>query len=103
MSKNWIFCGCVKPVKIYLSLTNELSIKHLLSQRDQFSQDINYFKLSYRFVPAEHTGLDNLRVVQNNIKTGFIGGYILNIQVPANNHLRLYGKSAKVIYKFFIL
>ena len=30
------------------------------------------------------------------VGTSTIGGYFLNVRVPKDNHLRLYGKSSKV-------
>ncbi|CAF0808821.1 unnamed protein product [Brachionus calyciflorus] len=91
---NWVFCGCSKSAKIFLSLTNELTLKYFLAHKDQIDV-MNYFRVSYRFVPSENSKVNSLRVVQNNVKTGFIGGYMLKISVPANNHLIIYGKSAK--------
>jgi hypothetical protein len=51
-------------------------------------------------VPGEFGSNSNLRVIQDQ-KTSFIGGYFLNVRVPKDNHLRLYGKSSKVFLSFF--
>lgn len=98
LSSNWVFCACNRPAKTFVSLTNELNVKHFLAQSTNVRKDqTNNFKISYRFIPAEFSKINQLRIVQNQVKTNFIGGYFLNVNVPANSHLRLYGKSAKVI------
>lgn len=65
-------------------------------ERDLVRQEpISHFKLSYQFVPSEYKS-EKLRLVQDTVNTGFIGGHLVNIPVPANHHIRLYGKSSKV-------
>lgn len=82
---------------MYLSITNEISIRHVLMERDLVRQEpISHFKLSYQFVPSEYKQSNMLRLVQDTVNTGFIGGHLLNIPVPENHHIRLFGKSAKV-------
>ncbi|RNA28518.1 Cubilin [Brachionus plicatilis] len=91
LKNNWIFCGCFRPAKLYLSISNEISIRHVLMERDQNREEpMSHFRLSYQFLPATHSQTKNLRLVQDTVNTGFIGGHLLNIQVPENHHLRLY-------------
>jgi hypothetical protein len=92
----WILCDCNKPAKTYTSLTNELKISYVhakTSSANKRSQQKNTFKIDYKFVPMQFSEVSELRIVQDRVETSLIGGYHLNIRVPANHHLRLYGKS----------
>lgn len=68
-------------------------------ERDLIHEDpMSHFRLSYQFVPSVHRQREKLRLAQDTVNTGFIGGYLFNIQVPENHHLRLHGKSSKVSF-----
>ena len=104
-NSEWIFCACHRPVRTYVSLTNELTIGYFVgeaslvanagSSRPHQHQHANSFHIAYKFVRAEHTQASSVRLVQDQ-HTSLINGYDTRVRVPAGNHLRLYGKSAKV-------
>jgi hypothetical protein len=92
----WAVCACNRPGKTYVSLTNEMHVRYVVSDLRPRSSS-NSFRFSYKFVPAVQTrAADTIRVVQEDLTGGFVGGYALRIRVPVQNHLRIYGKSAKV-------
>jgi hypothetical protein len=102
-NSEWIFCACNRPVRTYISLTNELNIKYFLTSSQKMHRyGVNSFNLVYRFVPGEFSSNNNLRIIQDQV-TSFIGGYYLNVRIPADNHLRLFGKSSKCIFPKYSL
>ena len=107
-SKNtdWIFCSCRKPAQKYISLTNVLSIRNVYFDDSSFVSKIPLenaasYEINYRFVDAEFEQNEKvIRVVQDTKTLSAINGYLLRVRVPANNHLRLFGKSNKVKFSF---
>ncbi len=91
-SNKWIFCACNEPARLFLSVSNSIFIKYYSMEKSQ--SVINSFTISYRFIPSTHTKAGQLRIVQNH-QLSYVEGYYLRVKVPHNNHLRLYGKSAK--------
>lgn len=97
-----MFCACNKPAKTYTSLSNELKLDYIHGRPSNSTTSAsmshrvqkNWFKIDYKFVPMEFSATERLRLVQNAIETSLIGGYHLRVRVPANHHLRLYGRSA---------
>lgn len=102
MGSKWVFCACNKPAKTYTSLSNELKLDYIHGRPSNSTTSAsmshrvqkNWFKIDYKFVPMDFSATERLRLVQDGIETSLVGGYHLRVRVPANHHLRLYGKSA---------
>lgn len=67
------------------------------------NRERNSFKIDYKFIPVQFMHSNKLRLVQNQAETSFIDGYLLNLRVPGNHHIRLYGRSAKCTFPEYSL
>lgn len=100
-----MFCACNKPAKTYTSLTNEIKLEYIHGTRSANSTSrknsrvqSNTFLIDYKFVPAVFSEPQRLRLEQDRLETSLIGGYHLQVRVPAQHHLRLFGKSARCTF-----
>lgn len=93
-STEWIFCDSNQPFRKFLSLSNELKIANVLNGI-QSTRHIANYKIRYRFLDTEFIQNGQIRVVQDSKQLSPINGYLLTIKVPANHHLRFFGKSIK--------
>lgn len=93
----WVFCACNKPARTYTSLTNELKVSYVQAKRGNttLAPQRNWFKIDYKFVPAQFGEVGQVRIVQDQVDTSLIGGFHLNVRVPPNHHLRVSGKSTR--------
>jgi hypothetical protein len=90
---SWIFCDCNRPIKRYMSFSNQLTIQ--LFTRKYNEKTKNLFRIAYKFIPNLQTTIKKLIVIQDS-SLSYIGGYLLRLKVSNGYNLRLYGESMKV-------
>lgn len=56
------------------------------------------YNLDFKFLASEFSKSGEIRVVQDAEKLSPVNGYLHTVRVPANHHLRLFGRSNKVSF-----